>query len=192
MSKLFPNYIIDLENGTVFSLYSNRLIATNAYSKNGYHGCEVYDIYKNVYKSIHEIIIAEGLQLPKHLWPTEENGRRYIVDHIIPVRNGGTDTFKNLHLIPKPDNNRNPISRKNQSISQIGKKLSEETKKKISDTKKGENHPMFGKHHSEETKMKISEANSGEKNYMFGKHLSEETKKKLSEIMKKIRHDKMQ
>lgn len=57
----------------------------------------------------------------------------------------------------------------------------EETKQKISESKKGENHHMFGKHHSEETKKKLSESNKGENNPMYGKHLSEETKRKISE-----------
>jgi group I intron endonuclease len=67
-----------------------------------------------------------------------------------------------------------------------GVKLSEETKKKMSDAQKGEKNHMFGKKqseetkrkkseslkgkkHTEETKRKISEANKGEKHHMFGK-----------------------
>ena len=65
-----------------------------------------------------------------------------------------------------------------------GRILSEETKRKLSEAQKGENHPLYGKHHSEETKKKMSEAHKGEKNVMYGKHLSSEAKKKLSEISK--------
>ena len=54
---------------------------------------------------------------------------------------------------------------------------SEETKRKLSEKKKGENNPYYGKSHSEETKRKISEARKG-------KSLSEETKRKLSEANK--------
>ena len=58
-----------------------------------------------------------------------------------------------------------------------GKKSSEETKLKISESNKG-------KKRSEETKLKISESNKGKragKNHPFyGKHHSEETKRKLS------------
>lgn len=59
--------------------------------------------------------------------------------------------------------------------------MSEETKKKISESKKGEKHPMYGKHHSYETRRKISDAHKGEKHHLFGKHLSEETRRKMSE-----------
>ena len=56
-----------------------------------------------------------------------------------------------------------------------GKHHSEETKMKISESRKkyvGENHSMYGKHHSEETKMKISES-------LKGRTPSEETREKL-------------
>ena len=62
-------------------------------------------------------------------------------------------------------------------------KHSEETKRKMSKARIGENNYWYGKHHSEETKRKMSEALSGEKNPNFGKHLSEEHKKKISESM---------
>ena len=64
---------------------------------------------------------------------------------------------------------------------------SEETKIKISESKKGENHPYYGKRgknsvwygksHSEESRKKMSEVKKG-------KSQSEETRKKLSEIRK--------
>ena len=62
-------------------------------------------------------------------------------------------------------------------LHQLGKHHSEETRKKMSEAKNGENHPMFGKHHSEETRKKMSEATKG-------KPHSEETKRKMSEARK--------
>lgn len=41
-----------------------------------------------------------------------------------------------------------------------------------------------GKNHSAETRKKMSESRKGEKCYIFGKHLSEETRKKMSEAKK--------
>lgn len=92
-------------------------------------------------------------------------------------------------------------------ISKIntGKKMSEETKKKISDCHKGkhvgENNNMYGRHHTEETKKKIGEASKrenlseerfnkyhnkiGNKNPFYGRKHTEETKKKISEYRKK-------
>ena len=62
-----------------------------------------------------------------------------------------------------------------------GYTLSEETRKKMSEKRKGENNSFYGKHHSEETKRKISEANKGKQSWSKGKHCSEETKRKMSE-----------
>ena len=76
--------------------------------------------------------------------------------------------------------------------------MSEGTRKKLSESKTGENNPMFGKHLSEEhrkklsdaltgrvfteeQKKKLSESKTGENNPMFGKHLSEETRNRISE-----------
>ena len=151
MSKLFPNHVIDIYKPTIFSIKYKKEIA-NTPDKDGYYQTTIYDCYGNKYQARHQVILAEGLQLPKHLWPTEENGRRYIVDHIIPVKNGGTDTFKNLHLIPKPDNNRNEYSRKN--YSEAFKNPSEETRKRKSEAQKG-------KLLSEEQKNKISQSLKG-------------------------------
>jgi len=71
---------------------------------------------------------------------------------------------------------------------------SEETKRKLSEAKKGERNPFYGKHLSEETKRKMSESTKGKpkseetKRKMSeaqkGKHLSEEHKRKLSESQK--------
>ncbi len=77
-------------------------------------------------------------------------------------------------------------TRKLLSKANKGKKISKETRDKMSTFQKGrikteihrkrisvgllaEKHPMFGKFHSEETLKKMSEAHSGEKNHWFGK-----------------------
>ena len=46
-------------------------------------------------------------------------------------------------------------------LHNLGKHPSEESRKKMSESKKGENNPMFGKHHSAEARKKMSEANKG-------------------------------
>ncbi len=89
-----------------------------------------------------------------------------------------------------------------------GKHLSDEMKKKLSDSRIGmkftQEHcanmglsrigklnPNFGKPRTEETKRKIGDAQLGEKNHMYGKKRTEEAKKKTSESLKgrTIPHD---
>ena len=72
-----------------------------------------------------------------------------------------------------------------------GKKLSKETKRKLSEAHKGERNSNFGKNFSNEHKRKISEACKGKKRSVEakrrisevqkGKKLSEETKRKMTE-----------
>jgi hypothetical protein len=63
--------------------------------------------------------------------------------------------------------------------------LSEETRQKISENNcrywKGKLGPNRGKHCSGETKRKMSDAKKGEKCYMYGKPKSGETRRKMSE-----------
>ena len=76
-----------------------------------------------------------------------------------------------------------------------GRKISEETKKKISEIQKGHNNWHFGQHWSEDIKQKIRRSNLGKKrteetkrnlkklcgnrNSRFGKNCSEEHKERL-------------
>ena len=78
-----------------------------------------------------------------------------------------------------------------------GRILSEETKRKISESNKGK---IFSEEHkrklseshkgqmvSKETRRKMSETQSGEKHYLYGKSLPKETKRKMSEANKNKR-----
>ena len=72
-------------------------------------------------------------------------------------------------------------------LHHLGKNVSAETRKKMSEANKGENNPMFGKpstfkgkHHSAETRKKMSEARKGKNHPFFGKHHSEKTRRKMS------------
>jgi hypothetical protein len=60
-----------------------------------------------------------------------------------------------------------------------GFKLTDKSRKNISDSMKGEKHPGFGKHRSEETKQKISKSKMGIV-VNLGRTHSEETKRKIS------------
>lgn len=79
------------------------------------------------------------------------------------------------------------------TLHKKGKQLSDETRRKLSESKKGENHYNYGKHLSDETRRKISEARKaknlsetmkGANNPFYGKHHSAKTRKKMSESQK--------
>ena len=61
--------------------------------------------------------------------------------------------------------------------------ISDETRRKWSEARKGENNPNYGKTASEETRKKLSESSKGNTNWL-GKTHSEETKRKISEANK--------
>ena len=74
--------------------------------------------------------------------------------------------------------------KKGQTSPRKGKKLSEESRKKISAGLKrlyasGFQHPMKGKHQSEEARRKIGLAGKGRPSVWKGKHLPEETRRKI-------------
>ncbi len=120
MGYIFDNKI-DLKKGKAYSLFDlTKELGTK--DKHGYNSCMIKDKFGNKYHHIHEVILAEGQKLPKHLWPTDETGKRFQVDHIIPVNNGGTDSFSNLRLVSRLDNMNNELSKVNMSVSHIGKK----------------------------------------------------------------------
>lgn len=94
------------------------------------------------------------------------------------------------------------VFQKGHNLWPKGSRHTEETKKKISISKSGKNHPMYGKHlpektrrkiglankgnrHTEETKRKIGLASKGRKT-MLGKKHSKEAKRKMSETRKRL------
>jgi hypothetical protein len=60
--------------------------------------------------------------------------------------------------------------------------FTEEHRKKISDSKKGQLPWISGKHHSKKSKIKMSLSHKNQTPYWRGKHLSEVTKKKLRDF----------
>lgn len=69
------------------------------------------------------------------------------------------------------------------NLGNIGRKLSEETKAKISDAVSGEKHPFYGRTHSDEVIEIYRKLHTGNK-YRLGVKASDETKRKQSELKK--------
>ena len=71
-----------------------------------------------------------------------------------------------------------------QRLHHLGKQHSEESCKKMSESRKGKPSWMKDKHHTAETCKKMSESRKGKPSGMKGKHHSEESRKKMSEAKK--------
>ena len=73
-------------------------------------------------------------------------------------------------------------------------KITDESRERMSNSRKGSKNPFYGKSHSENSKEKISNARigkySGDNNPFYGKHHSKDTKEKLSEARKKYTGNK--
>ena len=122
-------------------------------------------INKYGWDNIEHIVLAQGL--------TKEEARHY-EEVLIAI----FDTM-------------NPNKGYNHTSGGETNRHTEETKRKLSDAKKGENNPMFGKPSpnkgktfTEETKRKLSESHEGQVPWNKDKKLTEEHKRKLSEAAK--------
>ncbi len=89
-----------------------------------------------------------------------------------------------------------------ETVAKLKKRIvSDDTKKKISDAKRGkprigkipdmqgEENPMYGKYHSEDARKKQSEAKLGDKNPFYREHHTEESKNKSSEANRGQKRD---
>lgn len=78
--------------------------------------------------------------------------------------------------------------KKNFSLKMKNRHVSEETKRKMSEAKKGKKSHRRGKSLTDEHKINIGIGNKGRIAWNTGKRLSEETKRKMRESHKKIRN----
>ena len=167
--KNFSKYDIDLENEKSYS-FSKKKDLNLIKDKDGYIKCYIRDDKGNIYRLWHQVVYSVKNGLTKDEWPVDENGRIYEIDHIIPIKNGGTNDVENLRLVSKRQNSNNPKTIKNMQDNSWRRKnkgsdvlkASEETKKKMSEQRKGkrlgEENPNYGNHLSEENKRIIGEA----------------------------------
>lgn len=81
-------------------------------------------------------------------------------------------------------NTQNPEFGYNISEGGNAPRQTDETKRKISESRLGEKNPMFGRKHTAEEQDNLSKRFSGSGNPRYGVSLSEETKQKISEAQK--------
>lgn len=161
-----------------------------------------YIVYMHIFPN-NKVYIGITCQKPQDRWrngkgykPKKENASRVYnaiqkygwenIKHVILYNNLSLEAAnqKETELIKLYDSTNKD---KGYNIAYGGgcRELSEDTKRKISNSRKGNNYghvginaPMYGKHHSEEVKQKISQHNG---RAFYGKHHSELTKQKIRE-----------
>ena len=141
VDERFPNWDIDVEKGTIWSITHKRYIGS--INIDNYIKVTAPKGYKH--KGVHQYIwmVANGCDIPEG----------YEIHHIDGNRQN--NCISNLDLVE---------SVKHQSEHKIGRIVSEDTKRKLSIIASeliNEKNPFYGKHHSEETKRKISESKKG-------------------------------
>lgn len=175
-----------------------------------------YCVYVHINKINGKIYIGQTCKKPEARWNNGEGYRGSTCfysainkygwdnfDHEIIASNltkEEADNFERLLIKTLKTQNKehgyNICDGGNTQNSMQGKKLSEEHKQKIRESKIGEKNPMYGvslfgkkngmygKHYNEEWKQKRKEMFSGDNAPMYGKHHTEEAKKKMSESHK--------
>jgi len=143
--------------------------------KGKHHSVYLQRSYNNHKKECFEFGVIENIDDEKDLISREQ----YWIDFFDSYNNG-------YNVCPNAGNS-------------LGRKATEEEKKKAKERMSGEKNPMYGKTHTDEVKKrlseihtglevtqefreKMSEITSGENNGMYGKNHTEETKKKQREI----------
>lgn len=128
----FPNWDIDVEKGTIYSLYYKRYIGT-INEKDNY--IKVYPPKGYKHRNLHQYIwmVANGCDIPEG----------YDIHHVDGDKNN--NSIYNLELIEHKEH---------VSEHKKGMTFSEEYIRKLSESHKG-------KHHTDNTKKKISESNKG-------------------------------
>lgn len=98
--------------------------------------------------------------IQKYGW---DNIEHYIIAEAFSL--GDAEMLEKLYIaLYRSDNRQYGYNIKEGGFSAKGHKLSEETRKKMSESRKKENNWIYGKHLSEETKAKLSEAHKGKVN----------------------------
>lgn len=88
--------------------------------------------------------------------------------------------FLEKHFIERYDTRKNGYNSTDGGEGCLGRELSGETKKRLSEINSGERNPMYGKKQSTFARMKLSKALKGRISPLRGRNLSEEHKRKIS------------
>lgn len=134
--KGFEGLYAITEDGRVWSYLRNKWLKLKIIS--GYYAAQLCKEGKLYYFYVHRLVYEtfKGA-IPKQM----------TVDHIDGCKEN--NNVFNLQLLTRGENS---------SKAHKGKKITEETRRKMSESKRGEKHPMYGKKLTEEHRRKLSKA----------------------------------
>ena len=153
-----------------------------AYRKYGFENFEKKILVFNISKREHADLLEKTFIAAER----EKVG----IENCYNISDGGTggnlgeEVSKKMSESWEYDKHFTEETKRKMSEARKGKHHSEEHKRKLSESHKGQIPWNKGKHLSEETRRKLSEARKGQIPWNKGKHLSEETKRKKSEALK--------
>lgn len=133
-------------------------------------------IEKYGWENIKHKILFEGL--------TKDQAEQKEVELIAFYKSNQKEYGYNIESGGKARGRVSEETKKKISNSEKGKKVSLETRKKISLAQMGDKNNNYGKHWTEERKKKLSTKTSGKNHWMYGKHWSNEMKAKFSKANK--------
>ena len=193
--------------GTMMVLHKGSDLKPSLSKRTGYYKISICNGKEKEYQNVHRLVAMLFCKIPEHLKDIPLN--KLQVDHLdgdktnnictnlewkTPKENTHNPvTFKKWKEIIKTkeyreklqkaliDRNWHPSDETKLKMrnSALGRKLTEEQIRKMSERMSGEKHPNWGKHLSKETRERISAANIGRKH-------TEETRKKMSESRKGV------
>lgn len=178
MHKFYYTYKITLLKGSLAGHYYYGQHRTNNLN-DGYAGSGkvIKDYFKKYDKIEHQTYIKEIISFYNSLEELNKAefeliGDKYNTDPLcLNLKAGGNQIGYSKELLDKLSENHKDVSGKNNPMfgkkgidnPNYGRKNTEETKKKISESLKGKQIWWKGKHHSEETKQKMREAHNKNK-----------------------------
>lgn len=164
--------------GSAVNIYNRWLVHKHGLANNVHHSKKLQNSYNK--HGIENFIFELIEECPKEVLIERE---QYWMDVLKSVNEGYNICPKAGSSLGKKHSD---DTKKKIGIKSKGRVFSEERNKKISEANKGKlvgvKNPMYGKKVSEETKQKISLNTSGNKNPFYGKKHSEDTKNKLSKL----------
>lgn len=167
MEKIYSLYMHTCPNGKRYIGITCQKPKNRWNAGHGYKGCSYFSraIEKYGWENIRHDVLATGLTKESAEW----NEKRLI----FILRTNCSEFGYNLDSGGFHGKEISDETRRKLSATRRGKPRSAETIRKMSESRRGEKHPLYGKHLSEETRRRISASGKGLKR-------SAETRKRIS------------